>query len=295
MFAVTAAQFTTGGTADILIDRNTTLWGYPETLISDNGQQVASKLSNAVYDRFGISKINTSAYHPSTSGGVECVNHELAQMLSKVRNDRKPTGIYICHTSCRPATTSSCRCRTSPNEIHFARLTRIPLSVYQPPSFGGHQSLGRDFLAYINLATDWQQRAYRRVRQLHAIYVRRTTTTPEHHHHSRPFTVGGWAWIYNSASTVHQGARKDPDAPVLKTNTPTSPPIGNNVPTASSDDYAPSTSLDYNTGMSPSWPPFSSHSLSPQAAGPGSTASLPPSVKAPARSPTPWCSRPISP
>ena len=156
MFAVTAAQFTASGTADILIDRHITLWGYPETLISDNGQQVDSKLSNAVYDCFSINKINTSTYHLSTSGGVEYVNHVLAQMLSMVKNDRKPTGMYICHTSCRPATTSSRRYRTSPNEIHVGRLPRIPLSVFQPPSFGGHRSLKRDSLAYINLATDYQ-------------------------------------------------------------------------------------------------------------------------------------------
>ena len=35
---------------------------------------------------------------------------------------------------------------------------------------------------------------------------------------SPPFTVGGWAWVYNAASTIRQGAKKDTDATVLKTN-----------------------------------------------------------------------------
>ena len=34
---------------------------------------------------------------------------------------------------------------------------------------------------------------------------------------SPPFTVGDWSWVYNSTSTIRQGAKKDTDATVLKT------------------------------------------------------------------------------
>ena len=34
---------------------------------------------------------------------------------------------------------------------------------------------------------------------------------------SPPFTTGGWTWIYNSAATIRQGAKKGTDATVLKT------------------------------------------------------------------------------
>ena len=37
MYAVEAAQFTTAGTADILVNQYIPLWGCPVTLISDNG------------------------------------------------------------------------------------------------------------------------------------------------------------------------------------------------------------------------------------------------------------------
>ena len=30
------------------------------------------------------------------------------------------------------------------------------------------------------------------------------------------FAVGGWAWVYNSASTIRQGVKADADAKVLK-------------------------------------------------------------------------------
>ena len=90
MFAVSAENFTAAGTADILLNEYIPLWGCPVTLLSDNGFQFISKLATIVYDRVGIRKVNTSAYHPCTNGGVARVNHVLAQMLSMVGNE-KPT------------------------------------------------------------------------------------------------------------------------------------------------------------------------------------------------------------
>lgn len=40
------------------------------------------------------------------------------------------------------------------------------------------------------------------------------------HSTSPPFTLGSWGWVYTSASTIHQGAKKDTHAIVLKTNVP---------------------------------------------------------------------------
>ena len=89
IFAVSAAQFTAAGTADIFIDKYITLSGCPVSLLSDNGLHFTSKLARAVYDRLGINKVNTSAYHPCTNGGVERVNHALAQILSMVGNEQQ--------------------------------------------------------------------------------------------------------------------------------------------------------------------------------------------------------------
>ena len=57
--------------------------------------------------------------------------------------------------------------------------------------------------------------------RLHAIYVsrpnRRNAPNMNALCRSPPFTVGGWAWIYNSAATIRQGAKKGTDATVLET------------------------------------------------------------------------------
>ena len=87
MFAVTAAEFTAEGTTNIVANRFIHLWGSPSTLLSDNGLQFCAQLATAVNKLLGIHKLATSAYHPSGNGGVERVNHTMAQMLAMVCNE----------------------------------------------------------------------------------------------------------------------------------------------------------------------------------------------------------------
>ena len=89
IFAVTAAEFTAEGTANILVNRFIPLWGCPSTLLSDNGLQFCAQLAIAVFKLLGVHKLTTSAYHPSGNGGVERINHTMAQMLTMVCNEHQ--------------------------------------------------------------------------------------------------------------------------------------------------------------------------------------------------------------
>ena len=84
MFPVTAAAFTAEGTANILVNKCIPLCGCPRTILSDNGLQFSSKLSQAVYQLLGVPKLATGSSHPNDNGGVEWVNHTIAQMPSMV-------------------------------------------------------------------------------------------------------------------------------------------------------------------------------------------------------------------
>ena len=84
MYAVTAAEVTAQGTANILINWYIPLWGCPRSILSGSGLQLCSKLLQAVYKLLGIRKMATSSYHPTGYGGVERVNHTMAQMLSLI-------------------------------------------------------------------------------------------------------------------------------------------------------------------------------------------------------------------
>ena len=82
IFAVTAAEFTAVSSANILVNKYIPLWGCPRTILSDNGRQFCSKLSQAVCQLLGVCKLATSSYHPNGNGGVERVIHTMTQMLA---------------------------------------------------------------------------------------------------------------------------------------------------------------------------------------------------------------------
>ena len=88
IFPVTAAEFAAEGTANVLVNKYISLWACPRTILSDNGLQFC-KLSQAIYHLLGVHKLATSSYHPNGNGGVERVNHTMAQILAMVVNEQQ--------------------------------------------------------------------------------------------------------------------------------------------------------------------------------------------------------------
>ena len=156
---VTAAEFTSEGAAKILVNQYIPLWGCPRTILSDNGLQFCSKLSQPVYQLLGVHKLATSSYHPNCNGGVEQVNHAMAQMLAMVVNERQDDwDLHLPHVESAYNNSVSAATGLAPNEVHMGRLPRFPLTVFDRTGVVGHQSLTRDHLAYCDLATDRQAR-----------------------------------------------------------------------------------------------------------------------------------------
>ncbi|CAB1104650.1 unnamed protein product [Ectocarpus sp. CCAP 1310/34] len=221
MYAVTAAEFTAEGTADVLVNQYIPLWGCPLSLLSDNGSQFCSKLSQAVYARLAIRKVATSSYHPNGNGGVERVNHTMAQMLAMVVNERQDDwDIHLPHVEFAYNNSVSAATGLAPNEVHINRLPRMPMTVFEHPYARGHQSLHRDQLEYCDLAADRQRRSYDLVREQHNLSVsrieRRNSALTDALRKVPSYAVGGWVWVYNTESTIRQGVRSGTDDKVLK-------------------------------------------------------------------------------
>ena len=158
MFAVTAAEFTVEGTAIMLINRYIPLWRCPRSILSNNGLQFCPKLSHVVYELLGVRKIATSSYHPSGNGGVEHVNHTMAQMLAMVVNERQSDwDAQLPHVEFAYNNPASAATGLAPNEVHMGRLPRLPLNFFDRSGVAGHQSLARDHLAYCDLASERQR------------------------------------------------------------------------------------------------------------------------------------------
>jgi len=55
----------------------------PESLLSDRGTNLLAAVMQDVCELMGISKLNTTAYHPQCNGVVEWMNRTLKAMLRK--------------------------------------------------------------------------------------------------------------------------------------------------------------------------------------------------------------------
>ena len=89
MFAVTAAEFTAEGTANLMINRYIPFWGCPSTLLSDSGLQFCASLRHPSTNSSVYTNSRRALTHPNGNGGVERVNDTVAQMLSMVCNEHQ--------------------------------------------------------------------------------------------------------------------------------------------------------------------------------------------------------------
>ena len=69
--------------------------GIPEELVSDQGSNFISNLMAQLYDQLGITKIQTSVYHPEANSPVECFNGTLKRMLKKLESWMLRIGIGV--------------------------------------------------------------------------------------------------------------------------------------------------------------------------------------------------------
>ena len=201
-YSVTQDERTAEGTARIFVEQYIALWGCPHTLLSDNGSEFVARLSLAIYKLMRIRKVATTAFHPKSNGGVERVNHSLAQMLSLVISEQHddwdewlPYVVQAYNNSVSAAT------GLAPNEIHLGRMPRLPMTVIDECVVKGHTGEKQDQLLYLDIVRERQQRAFELVQESHLIAmskIQRSNTKLLTILHKLPnFEVGKWVWIYN--------------------------------------------------------------------------------------------------
>ena len=142
-------------------------------------------------------------------------------MLAMVVNERQDDwDLHLPHVEFAYNNSVSTATGLAPNEVHMGRLPRIPVTVFDVTGVVGHQNLARDHLAYCDLATDRQKRANDIVRAHHALtgfrVNHRNSALADAMRPAPNFATGGWAWVYNFASTIRQGVKANTDVKVLK-------------------------------------------------------------------------------
>lgn len=70
--------------------------GVPDQLLTDQGANFTSRLMKEVYESLGISKLQTTAYHPECNGAVERLNQTVIKMLGHfVAHDQRDWDLWL--------------------------------------------------------------------------------------------------------------------------------------------------------------------------------------------------------
>ena len=115
----------------------------------------------------------TSSYGLCTNSGVERVSHTMALILAMVGDEQQTDWDVQLARQERVQKLCQRSHRTCPQRIARGTSPPSPPYVFGLPNIGGNESLNRNQPTCIDLATARQQRDYRVVRELQAIYVSR--------------------------------------------------------------------------------------------------------------------------
>lgn len=104
------------------------LYGIPEEMLTDQGANFCSNLTDEITNSLKIKKLTCSPYHPQTNGSVERLNATINQQLPCQSNANHDNWDELIHyviftnnnTSVNPSTTYT------PYELMYGCLPRIP-------------------------------------------------------------------------------------------------------------------------------------------------------------------------
>jgi len=106
-------------------------FGIPEEILTDNGSNFVSKLTETLLQALGIRHLKTSPYHPQTNGMIERWHRVLKTTLKKAGDAEKtwdlllPMVLFACRDAPHSAT------GFSPHELLFGRPMRGPVALLQ--------------------------------------------------------------------------------------------------------------------------------------------------------------------
>lgn len=223
MYAVTGADFTADGTANILVHECLPLWGCPVYLMSENRNLFCSTLSQAVYKPLALCQIPTSSYHHIGNRVIERFIYTMAQLLSmRVNAQHDDWDLQLLHVEFSYNNSVSAATGLALNAVHMGRLPRLPLTIFERSSRSGNHSLDRDQLDYDDIAVSNENdtltsspenktRTTRLISTVETLLLRTLCArTPK-------LAIGRLG--YNTSATIRQCVEGGTDSKVLKSKT----------------------------------------------------------------------------
>ena len=118
--------------AEALVMRWIPLFGTPEVIHTDRGNEFENDLLRELCERFNITKTRTCSYHPSSNGVIERYNSSFAQIVGTLCDDQEEWDMYLPFAQMAYNSTVHDTTRETPNKIVFGEQLRMPIDVMTP-------------------------------------------------------------------------------------------------------------------------------------------------------------------
>ena len=175
-----------------LVDNVFSRYGVPIRLLSDQGPEFESALMTELCRSYGIEKLRTTSYKPSTNGAIERFHRTLNSMLAKVVTesqrdwDRHVAPVMAAYRSTIHQSTGY-----TPNFLVYGRENRAPidliLAVEDEPD-----EIGTSPDQFVNDLLQRQRQAHRLAREHLGQAAERRKKEYDLHVRSQVFAVGDW-------------------------------------------------------------------------------------------------------
>jgi len=110
-------------------------FGAPEVVLSDQGSNFLSELFRNTCKPLRIKKINTTAFHPESNGGLERRHRVLVEYLRHyVAEDQKDWDDWVTYATFVYNTTTHRATGYTPFELLFGYKARVPTSLQERPT-----------------------------------------------------------------------------------------------------------------------------------------------------------------
>ena len=109
-----------------------TKYGFPTIILSDNGTQFVSQLTQSFNKILEISQIFSARYHPQSNGCIERLNQTIKQMLKKVTIDNpNEWDVYLPMVLFAYRSTVHQSTGFSPFEMLFGKNPKTPIDIFK--------------------------------------------------------------------------------------------------------------------------------------------------------------------
>ena len=179
--------------AKALVDNVFTRLGCPWEIVSDQGPEFDNALLKSLCERFHITKLRTTAYHPNANGVAERMHRTLNSMMGRVVSEQQTDWTdYLQPLMCAYRAAIHSSTGYSPNFIIMGREINMPLDIIiQTPS---ESTVTSD--AYVDRVQRILHDCHWKVRE----QLQTTTVINKRYYDLKAtktrYKIGDWVWFY---------------------------------------------------------------------------------------------------